>query len=522
MAAPLRIAFLAAEALPYAKAGGLGDVAGALPRALAARGQELRLLLPMHRAVRAAAPATTPAGEGRIPFQPAGAPAGYRAWEIESGPGLRVIAIDIPAYFAREGIYTDPSSGEGYPDDGERFLAFTLAALDWLAGQGERVDLVHANDFHTGLAPLLCRRHWGLGKSAALGAAASVFSIHNLAYQGLFPLPLLARAGLAPHEAASGSPFEFWGRLNCLKAGILGADLAATVSPRYAREIASGPEYGHGLEGVLAGRKPAVVGILNGIDSEAWSPGSDPHLQQPYGPATLATGKAANKAALQAELGLDARPDVALVGIVSRLVEQKGFDLIAPIADALLALPLQFAVLGTGSPEIEAVFAAIAKRYPGRLRLVLRFDEGLAHRIEAGADFFLMPSRYEPCGLNQLYSLRYGTLPVVRETGGLADTVIDLDAEPEQGRGFVFRETSAAALLDAVTRACAFFAQPARLQEVRRRIMALDFSWERSASDYLLLYAAARAQRRGAVEEVAALLASIQRSQARDSQPRPG
>jgi len=263
------------------------------------------------------------------------------------------------------------------------------------------------------------------------------------------------------------------------------------------------------------------VGILNGIDSEAWSPASDPHLRQPYGPTTLATGKAANKAALQAELGLEARPDVALVGIVSRLVEQKGFDLIAPIADALLALPLQFAVLGTGSPEIEALFAAIAKRYPGRLRLVLRFDEGLAHRIEAGADFFLMPSRYEPCGLNQLYSLRYGTLPVVRETGGLADTVVDLDAEPEQGRGFVFREASPAALLDAVTRACAFFAQPTRFQDARQRIMALDFSWEQSASDYLLLYAAARAQRRGAVEEVAALLASIQRSQARDSQPRP-
>lgn len=520
MEAPLRIAFLAAEALPYAKAGGLGDVAGALPRALAARGQDLRLILPMHRTVLAAAPEPQPAGEGRIPFQPSGAPAAYRAWQIERAPGLRVVAIDIPSYFAREGIYTDPRSGEGYPDDGARFLAFTLAALDWLAGQGETVDLLHANDFHTGLAPLLCRRHWG--KSAALGAAASVFSIHNLAYQGLFPLPLLARAGLAPHEAASGSPWEFWGRLNCLKAGILGADLAATVSPRYAKEIASGPEYGHGLEGVLAGRQPAVVGILNGIDSEAWSPECDPHLRQPYGPATLTAGKAANKAALQAELGLDPRPELALVGIVSRLVEQKGFDLIAPIAEALLALPLQFAVLGTGSPEIEAVFADIAERYPGRLRLVLRFDEGLAHRIEAGADFFLMPSRYEPCGLNQLYSLRYGSLPVVRETGGLADTVIDLDAAPGQGRGFVFREASPAALLNAVTRACALFAQPALLEDARRRIMALDFSWERSAGDYLLLYAAARAQRRGAVQEVDALLAAIQRSQARDSQPGPG
>lgn len=515
MEPPLRIVFLAAEALPYAKAGGLGDVAGALPRALAARGQDLRLILPMHRAVRAAAARPTPAGEGRIPFQPAGAQRAYKAWLIDRAPGLRVIGIDIPAYFERPGIYTDPLTGEGYPDDGERFLAFTLAALDWLHAQGEPVDLLHCNDFHTGLAPLLCRRHWG--KSPTLGAAASVFSIHNLAYQGLFPLPLLARAGLAPHEAASGSPWEFWGRLNCLKAGILGADLAATVSPRYAREIASGPEYGHGLEGVLAGRRPPVVGILNGIDVAIWSPESDPHLSQPYGPGNLAAGKAANKAALQAELGLEPRAESALVGIVSRLVEQKGFDLVAPIADALLALPLQFAILGTGSPAIEAVFEDMAKRYPGRLGLVLRYDEGLAHRIEAAADFFLMPSRYEPCGLNQLYSLRYGTLPVVRETGGLADTVIDLDADPRHGRGFVFGEAEPEALLDAVTRATALFAQPAALDRARRRIMALDFSWERSAGDYLLLYAAARAQRQGAAAEVAEQLAAIERSQARDS-----
>ncbi len=334
-------------------------------------------------------------------------------------------------------------------------------------------------------------------------------------------MPLLARAGLSPHEAGYGSAWEFWGQLNCMKAGILGADLVATVSPRYAEEIASLPEYGHGLEGVLALRRDRLVGILNGIDTAAWSPAGDPWLAQTYSEATVTAGKAANKAALQAEFGLPQRPERPLLGIVSRLVHQKGFDLFGPIAEALMALPLQLAVLGSGSPEIEAIFTAMAVDYPDKVKVVLRFDEALAHRIEAGADFFLMPSRYEPCGLNQLYSMRYGTLPIVRETGGLADTVSDLASDPEGGRGFVFEEPEAEQLLAAIEAALALHDRPQALLAVRQRIMALDFSWERSAGDYLLLYAAALAARRGQDTEVARLLARIRSSQARDSSSGP-
>jgi starch synthase len=511
----LRIAFIAAEALPFAKAGGLGDVAGALPRALAARGQRVQLLLPMHRVVREGRHAFVAGDEAAIPFQPAEAPRRYRNWLLRAAAGLEVIGIEIPRYFDRPGIYTDPGTGLGYPDDGERFLAFGLAALDCLAARGEAIDILHCNDYHSGALPLLRDRHWA--GSAALGRAATVFSIHNLAYQGLFPLPLLARAGLGPHEVGPGSPWEFWGQLNCMKAGIMGADLVSTVSPRYAREIAAGPEFGHGLEGVLADRQDRLVGILNGIDPEAWSPASDAALARTYTEATVSAGKAANKAALQAELGLAPLPERPLFGIVSRLVQQKGFDLFGELGDALMRLPLQLLVLGNGEPGIESIFEAMARDYPDRVKLVLRFDEALAHRIEAGADFFLMPSRYEPCGLNQLYSMRYGTLPVVRETGGLADTVSDLDADPRAGRGFVFAPATPAALLDAIRRALRLYARPDALLAVRRRLMGLDFSWERSAGDYLLLYAAARAARAGDDREVGRLLASIRASQALDS-----
>ena len=515
----VRIAFVAAEALPFAKVGGLGDVAGALPQALAARGHTLQLILPMHQVVRAGRHGFQADYEGRIPFQPAGAPARYRAWTLRAAPGLEVVSIDIPRYFDRPGVYTDPDSGEAFPDDGERFLAFGLAALDWLSARAEPIDILHCNDFHSGTLPLLRDRHWG--KSRALAGAATVFSIHNLAYQGLFPLPLLARAGLLPHEACVGSAWEFWGRLNCMKAGILGADLVATVSPRYAEEIATLPEYGHGLEGVLAARRDRLVGILNGIDVAAWSPAADPWLAQTYTEATVTAGKAANKAALQEELGLTRRPELPLMGIVSRLVHQKGFDLFGPIAEALMAMPLQLAVLGSGSPEIEAIFAVMATTYPDKIKVVLRFDEALAHRIEAGADFLLMPSRYEPCGLNQLYSMRYGTPPIVRETGGLADTVSDLGSDPAGGRGFVFKEPEPEQLLAAMEGALALHGRTSALLAVRRRIMALDFSWERSAGDYLLLYAAALAARRGEAEEVASLLARIRSSQARDSSSGP-
>ena len=516
---PLHIAFLAAEALPYAKAGGLGDVAGALPRAIAQAGHRVTLLLPLHGVVDREAHGLSPAGEGSLPFPDASTPLRYRRWEHAPAPGLRAILIDIPRYFQRDALYVDRATGEGYADDGERFLAFTLAALDSLAEGPVPVDVIHCNDFHTGLAPALLERNWR--DDPLLGRAATLFSIHNLAYQGVFPLPLLARAGISPAEARYGSPYEFWGKLNCMKAGIVAADLVATVSPRYAEEIAGSAEFGHGLEGVLADRLDTLVGVLNGIDTDEWSPATDPELAETYTAATVEAGKAANRRALREEAGLPDL-DVPVLGVVSRLVRQKGFDLLVPLLDHLLALPLQLVVLGSGEPAIEAAFNDAARYCPDKLRVWVKYDNRLAHRIEAGADLFLMPSRYEPCGLNQLYSLRYGTPPIVRATGGLADTVRDVTEAPEDGTGFVFGEARPEALFDAIRRALALHGDPVARLALRRRIMGLDFSWSRSAADYLRLYRAAILRRAGDRRGAAALLAAIRASQATISLPAAG
>lgn len=504
MARPLNIAFLAAEALPFVKAGGLGDVAGALPVELARRGHQVDLILPCYPAVVANGYAGTPVLDGRVPFHGPGEAADFTLRALPMAEGLQALFIDAPAYFDREGLYTDPVTGEAYTDDGERFLFFALAALESLADRQPALDLLHCNDYHCGMIPLLLERNYR--HRPGLARCASVFSIHNLAYQGIFDQSLLEKAGVHASEAGVGTPFEYWGRLNFMKAGICGAELISTVSPSYARAITRDPEQGHGLEGLLASRESALIGILNGIDTEAWNPAADPLIECPFDAEDPDTGKEVNKIALLAEAGLDydrARP---LFGIVSRLVSQKGFDLFEAIMPSLMELSLQLVVLGSGEKLIESLFRDFAQRYPDRLALFLRFDNRLAHRIEAGADFFLMPSRYEPCGLNQLYSLRYGTLPIVHRTGGLADTVLDLKRYPETGNGFCFEIHSPEALGGAIHEALATYADRELMSELRRRVMALDFSWARAADGYERLYWAAIAKRLGAPEEAAALL----------------
>lgn len=512
MSDSLRPAFIAAEAVPWVKAGGLADVAGALPRALASRGHRPLLFLPLYDAVDAPAEALERVLEARVPFFGGRDVASFRLLRLAGGENPSVYFVDAPGYFSRPGLYTDPETGLAYEDDGERFLFFSLAVLESLDRLDEGVDIVHCNDYHTGLVPALLERFWR--HRPALEDCATVYSIHNLAYQGLYAPGILELAGIPRTEFRAGSPFEFWGRVNFMKAGIHHADLVSTVSPRYAREITE-PELGCGLEGVLRQRGGDLVGILNGIDAEVWSPDRDPLIEMGYDARDPDSGKEVNKIALLARAGLEYRPGLPLVGVVSRLVSQKGFDLLPPVMERLMSLPLQMVVLGTGEKELEAAFAGFAERWPDRLAVWLTFDDALAHQIEAGADFFLMPSRYEPCGLNQMYSLRYGTIPVVRYTGGLADTVSEVSGNGEEGSGFGFTEYEPEALLRALGRALSFYGRRDAFSALRRRVMALDHSWDASAAAYEKLYRVARLRRLGHPEKARPLLEELRLAAAR-------
>ena len=476
----MNVLFVVSELAPWVKTGGLADVAAALPDALRAAGIDARILVPAYPALKAAFPdapmvAALPAPEG----QPYGA--ALRAAHTPQGTPLYLLECD--AWFDRPGNpYLGPE-GKDWLDNGMRFALLTRVAallagsqtpLDW------RPDVLHCNDWQTSLAPAYLHYLPHEGKTQA----ASVVTIHNLAFQGLFDRALLRDIGL-PDRAWAIDGVEYHGYLSYLKAGLQHADAITTVSPTYASEIQTVAE-GMGLDGLLRHRSSALSGILNGIDTTQWNPATDPYLGAHFDHATI-SGKSANTTAVRTELGLNPRPEMPLLGIVSRLTEQKGLDLVAAIADELAALPVQLAVLGSGSRPLEAAFMAMAKKYPGQFAVRLGFDEGLAHRIEAGADMFLMPSRFEPCGLNQMYSLRYGTPPIVRATGGLADTVIDA-ADAKRGNGFVFSEPTPEALLETVQRAVKLWHDRKRWQKLQGRGMSRDLSWDQPAQQYAALY----------------------------------
>ncbi|NLV31975.1 MAG: glycogen synthase GlgA [Acidobacteria bacterium] len=479
----MRIAMMAAEAAPCVKVGGLGDVVGALPKALERQGAAVSVIVPRH-----GAGSWEGSVAGRVPRLDV--PMGGRVERADitearmRGSAVRVYAIASRKYFDREGVYDDPATGEGYPDNPERFLFFMRAAVELVRALGVPFDILHCHDAHAALVPALVHPRYAPAGAGDFARTGTLLTIHNLAHQGICPPETLDHAGIAARHFHPGSPFEYWGRLNFMKAGIELADRVNTVSPTYAVEIRSGPEAGCGLEGVLAGRSAALSGIVNGIDYEEWNPESDPHIAAPYSARDLA-GKEACRRDLRAFFRLEERP-VPLVGIVSRLADQKGLDLVAEAADGLLALDLQLVVLGTGQRKYHDLLEAVAARHPGRVGVRLAFDNALAHRIEAGCDIFLMPSRYEPCGLNQLYSLRYGTVPVVRRTGGLADTVTPWDGA--RGTGFLFEDYSAGALVDAVRRALGAYADRDEWRRLVVRCMRQDWSWERSARRYLDLY----------------------------------
>jgi len=486
---PLRVLYVASECAPLTKTGGLGDVAAALPAALRRLGVDVRVLLPGYREVMAAVGNAQPLAQ----IEPFAAFPAARILAARHVDGFPLFVLACPTLYERHGgPYLDPR-GRDWPDNLLRFGLFSYAAallsspaspLPW------RCQVLHCNDWQAGIAPAYLHWLWR-------GSAASVTTIHNLAYQGIFPAVTLPRLGL-PQESFEGGGLEYYGKISFLKAGLLYAERISTVSPTYAREIQSEP-LGFGMQALLSARARELHGILNGIDAQTWNPATDPHLRSTYDERSLAR-KAHNKQALQERFALERRADLPLLGVVSRLIEQKGIDLLVAAAHELLALPAQLLVLGTGDEKLERALAELGAGAPGKIAFVRGFDEALSHLIEAGADIFLMPSRFEPCGLNQMYSQRYGTPPVVRRTGGLADSVVDCSPHGLQdgtATGFVFEQPSAAALVDAVGRAVAAWREPNSWRSLQRNGMARDFGWSTAARAYCDLYRDALAAGRG-------------------------
>ena len=475
-----KILFVTSEAYPLIKTGGLGDVAGSLPAALKAQRKDVRIIMPAYRdAMRKAEKL------GFVSFHMDGVPETVRLLEGRlPGTTVKLLLVDSPAHFDRPGgPYCDPD-GHDWADNAERFATFARAVtavalnkaeLDW------QPDIVHCNDWQSGLVPALLSPH--------PNRPATIFTIHNLAYHGHFDAVKFQSLKL-PHYLWGMQGLEFHGGLSFIKGGLVFSDMINTVSPTYAEEIRT-PHFGYGLNGLLNHRDDRLVGILNGVDYKQWNPANDPHLAYHFDSHHL-EGKSKNKLALQKQFGLPQQADTPLLGLVGRLVEQKGIDLVLSIIPQLVELNTQLVVLGTGNKQFQAELEEAAAKYPQQVAVHVGYSEALAHQIEAGADMFLMPSRFEPCGLNQIYSLRYGTTPIVRHTGGLADTVIDAsDDNIKQGKasGFQFEHANAAELLRACERAISIYRQqPKAWHKIITTGMRQDFSWKQSAKHYLDLY----------------------------------
>ena len=482
----MKILFVSSEGLPYSKTGGLADVVQALPKALAEMGHEVAVLLPRYRGNRitstlVSSVTITMGDHLRFPAIAEGVSVG----------GVRYFFVVDRGYFDREQLYGE--KGTDYPDNAERFAEFSRAAIEFV----KRVwlpDVIHCHDWQTALIPLLLRTLHADDPVAR--SLPVVLTIHNLAYQGLFPREALRSTGL-PESLFTFDRLEFYGNVNFLKGGILLADYLSTVSRRYALEIQT-PEYGSALDGVIRERADRLVGILNGVDYSIWSPEADTLIAHNYSAHNLDGKRLCKKDLLQYfKLPADKPEHLErpMVGIVSRFADQKGFDLIAQVSTEMMQENLSLVVLGTGQAEYERLFRGMAERYPTRVGLKIGYDNQLAHKIEAGADMFLMPSRYEPCGLNQIYSLRYGTIPVVRATGGLDDTIQDFDSKTGEGTGFKFHSYDGESLLEAVRAALRAYREPKVWQQLQKNGMGKDFSWKASAAAYVTLYEAAKRSR---------------------------
>jgi starch synthase len=483
----LKVLFATPECAPLVKTGGLGDVSAALPAALRALGIDARVLLPGYSAVLEADTAAVEAARLTVLDQP------VRLLESKLPSGVPLIIVDSPALYVRGGGPYQADDGDDWTDNALRFGVLSKVAA--LLGAAEsplewRPDVVHCNDWPTALAPAYLR-------FAPRPHAATLTTVHNLAFQGLFEEAEIAQLGLAP-ESLGTEGLEFYGRVSFLKGGLVYSDAINTVSPTYAREIQT-PELGFGLDGVLRSRANVLYGVLNGIDTALWNPQTDPWIPSRYGPLTLER-KLDDKLALKQRLGLAGKSDVPLMAMVTRLTHQKGVDLVTAAADALLAFPAQLVIVGTGERELMEMVKAMQERHPQSVATFIGFDEPLAHLVEAGADMFLMPSRFEPCGMNQMYSQRYGTPPIVNATGGLMDTVTDDTWAPPsaaastasmaaKAAGFLMREATSDALVETVGRAMAAWRMPKRWRTLQLNGMAKDFGWTAAAKQYAAIYA---------------------------------
>jgi starch synthase len=481
----MHIAFAASECVPYSKTGGLADVVGALPKALAALGHQVSVYLPRYRQTKLEDPETV-VRSITVPFDDK-----YRFCSVVTAgmsAGIRFYFVDYPPYFDREALYGTPLGD--YTDNAERYALFSRAVLEATKVLGVP-HIFHCHDWQTALVPVMLRTLYA--EDPAFREAGVVFTIHNMGYQGLFPseiLPLL----MLPWDLLTITKMEFFGQVNFLKGALMYSDYITTVSRKYSQEIQT-TEYGFGLEGVLRSRSSTVTGIVNGVDYEEWNPQTDKFIAAKYSAQDL-SGKQKCKKDLLAAFGIaETDSKLPVIGIVSRFAAQKGFDLIAQIMDRLAREEMIVVLLGTGDKLYEDMFVRLNKQFPKKIAIKVAYDNAIAHKIEAGADMFLMPSRYEPCGLNQIYSLKYGTVPIVRATGGLDDTIEPWDARTGKGTGFKFAEYTGAALLATIKQALAAYRDQTSWQTLMRNGMARDFSWGVSAREYGKIYERVRQMR---------------------------
>ncbi len=483
----MRILIVSPEVFPFAKTGGLADVAGALPKETKKLGHEVKVFLPFYKTVdeKKLDPKDLNLQIPEIPV--ASKKLRFKVKSLyQKDSKVEYLFLDYKPFFYRENLYLDPETGQDYQDNDQRFILFSKGVIETLKSLGWSPDIIHCNDWQSALIPAYLKTtHAG---DPFFKGTATVFSIHNIAYQGVFPKESFKKIGVADNLFYPTSPFEFWGKVNFMKASIVYADVINTVSERYKDEIQKSSEFGYGLEGVLSSRSNHLFGILNGIDYSEWSPENDKYIPYKYSSNDL-SGKKKNKNELMTKSGFSkSEKDVPLIGIISRLADQKGFDLLEKIGDEVLSLDLRIILLGTGDQKYHDYFSNLEKKYPEKIKVNLTFNNPLAHLIEAGSDMFLMPSKYEPCGLNQLYSLKYGTVPIVRETGGLADTIEDFNPKTFKGTGFVFKNYDPDELLDVIKRALRVYQRKKIWKKLMLSGMSEDFSWEQSARKYVELY----------------------------------
>jgi starch synthase len=490
----LKILIVSPEVVPFAKTGGLADVAGALPKALAQLGHEVKVILPKYKMVdeNKFKLETVPLELKDMAINSTKQSIGLKKFVLNSLVEYLFLVNDY--YYNRPELYRDIETNNDYKDNDERFIFFAKAVLEIFKKLNWQPDIIHCNDWQSGLIPAYLKTLYG--EDPFFQKTASIFTIHNIAYQGNFPAETFSKLGIDNNLFYPTSPFEFWGKLSFLKAGIFYTDVINTVSETYAQEIQNSNEYGCGMEGILKVRSDNLFGVVNGIDYEEWSPEKDKLLPFHFNQDDL-SGKKRNKEELLRQSGFPIlRKDVPLIGIISRLADQKGFDLLAEISEELMSLDLKIVILGTGDKKYHELFARLQEKYPKKIKINLAFDNKLAHLIEAGADMFLMPSRYEPCGLNQLYSLKYGTVPIVRKTGGLADTIQDYNEKSKEGTGFVFENYNSSELLETIKRALKVYKRKKEWENLQVQGMEKDYSWKNSAQRYVELYQKALAGHR--------------------------